>query len=136
MKELVVEAKIERLEEVQDFVRSALDGCTPKVLSKIAISVDEVFSNIANYAYRHEIGNATVRVTVDDDIKIEFEDSGMAYNPLDNEDPDLSLDADERQIGGLGIFMVKNLMDSVEYVRKENKNILTIKKGINSQSAS
>lgn len=130
MKELVVEARIENLEQVQDFIRGALDACPPKIRSKIAISVDEIFSNIAHYAYDHQVGSAIVRVQVDGDIRIEFEDNGIAYNPLDKDDPDLTLDTQEREIGGLGIFMVKNLMDSVEYIRKDHKNVLIIQKNL------
>lgn len=130
MKELVIEAKAENLERVQAFVRAALDNCPRKVQNQIAISVDEIFSNIASYAYANGIGDAIVRVKVDNDVSIEFEDSGMAYNPLAKDDPDTTLDTDAREVGGLGIFMVKNLMDSVAYERKDNKNILTIKKNV------
>ena len=101
-----------------------------KIQNQIRIVVDEVFSNIARYAYHPEVGGATVRIAVDDDITIEFEDSGVAYDPLAKEDPDVSLSAEEREIGGLGLFLVKNLMDSVEYRREGNKNILRIKKSL------
>ena len=101
-----------------------------KTQNQIRIAVDEIFSNIARYAYNPGVGGATVRIAVDDDITIEFEDSGAAYDPLDNEAPDISLSAEEREIGGLGLFMVKNLMDSVEYRRAGTKNILTIRKRV------
>ncbi len=94
----------------------------------MSIAADEIFSNIARYAYYPETGEAIVRICVDDDITVEFEDCGIAYNPLSAQSPDITLSADEREIGGLGLFMVKNLMDSVEYKRAANKNILTIKK--------
>ena len=90
--------------------------------------VDEIFSNIARYAYHPEVDGAVVRIAVGDDVVIEFEDSGTPYDPLTKEDPDVSLSAQDREVGGLGLFMVKNLMDSVEYRREENRNILTIKK--------
>lgn len=130
MKELIIEAKAENLDRVQAFVRDALGDCPRKVQNQIAISVDEIFSNIASYAYANGIGDAIVRVKVDSDVVIEFEDGGAAYNPLAKDDPDITLDADDREVGGLGIFMVKNLMDSVEYMRKDNRNILTIKKTV------
>lgn len=130
MKELIVAAKIENLDRVQAFVRAALADCPRKIQNQIAISVDEIFNNIASYAYANEIGDATVRVMAGSDIRIEFEDAGIPYNPLSKDDPDTSLDADDREIGGLGIFMVKNLMDSVEYIRKDHKNVLIIQKNL------
>ena len=128
MNELLVEAKIENLDAVMDFVNAWLEDCPQKIQNQIGIAVDEIFSNIANYAYRHEAGSAAVRIAVGDDVTIEFEDAGAPYDPLEKEDPDISLSAEEREIGGLGLFMVKNLMDSVEYRLEGNKNILTIKK--------
>ncbi len=93
-----------------------------------SVAVDEIFSNIARYAYNPETGGATVRVAVGEDVTIEFEDSGVAYDPLAADDPDVTLSAEEREIGGLGLFMVKKMMDAVKYRRDGNKNILTIKK--------
>ena len=87
-----------------------------------------ILANIARYAYGESGGGVTVRVAVDGDIRIEFEDSGAAYDPLSSEEPDVSLPANERKIGGLGVFMVKKLMDSVEYRRVGTKNTLTIRK--------
>ena len=128
MNELIIEAKLENMDTVLDFVNGRIGVCSPKVQNQIGIAVDEIFSNIARYAYNPNDGEATVRITVGDDITIEFEDSGMAYDPLSSDDPDISLSAEEREIGGLGILMVKKLMDSVEFRREGNKNILTIKK--------
>ena len=131
MNELTIEATIENMDAVLDFVRAHIEDCPPKIKNKIAIAVDEVFSNIAHYAYRSncpEARDVTVRVMAGDPITIAFEDSGAPYDPLAKDDPDISLSAEERDIGGLGIFMVKNIMDSVEYRREGNKNILTIKK--------
>ena len=130
MKELVVKAKIENLEQVQDFVRAQLGECPPKILTQLIISVDEIFSNIASYAYEREVGDVTVRVAVGDDITLTFEDGGMAYDPLAQADPDTTLALEDREIGGLGIFMVKNLMDAVEYRRVGSKNVLTVKKNV------
>ncbi len=128
MEELCLEAKIENIGTVSDFVCTQIANCSMEIQNEIMLAVDEIFSNIANYAYSPEIGYVTVRTTVDDDITIEFEDSGIAYNPLSSDDPDITLPAHERKIGGLGIFMVKKIMDSMEYRREENKNILAIKK--------
>lgn len=130
MRELIVEAKIENLDKVQDFIESSITDCPPKIKRQLAISVDEIFNNIASYAYAQGEGRVTVRITVDDAVMIEFEDSGAEYDPLERDDPDISLGADERELGGLGIFMVKNLMDSMEYRREGNRNLLTIKKSL------
>jgi len=128
MDELIVEARIDNMDTVLDFVNARISDCPSKIQHQIGIAVDEIFSNIARYAYHPESGYATVRISVGEAISLEFEDSGAVYNPLAEDDPDITQSADERKIGGLGIFMVKNIMDSVEYRRKGNKNILVIKK--------
>lgn len=130
MDELVIEASLENMDKVQDFVSGRLKGCSLKLKNQIGIVVDEIFSNISRYAYNPVAGYAVVRIAIENDIMIEFEDSGASYDPLSIDDPDISLSADEREIGGLGIFMVKNIMDSVEYRREGNKNVLTIKKNL------
>ncbi len=128
MEELFIEAKIENIGAVSDFVGTQIVNCNAKTKNEIMLAIDEIFSNIANYAYSAKTGYVTVRTTVDDDITIEFEDSGIAYNPLLSAEPNITLPAHERNIGGLGIFMVKKIMDSMEYRREGNKNILAIKK--------
>lgn len=128
MNELIIEAKLENMDTVKDFISEHIGDCSPKIQNQIMIAVDEIFSNIARYAYNPAVGGAAVRIAVDSEITIEFEDSGVAYDPLSGDDPDVSLSADDRDIGGLGIFMVKNIMDSVTYRREGNKNILVIKK--------
>ena len=135
MKEINVEATVENIETVTDFVNDLLCeyDCPMKAQMQIDVAIDELFSNIANYAYNPEIGNATVRVEVTDDpitVVITFIDSGVPYDPLKHEDPDTTLSADERGIGGLGIFMVKKTMDDVKYKYENGKNILTIQKRI------
>ncbi|MDR2531961.1 MAG: ATP-binding protein [Oscillospiraceae bacterium] len=133
MNELIIEAKIENIDKVLSFVSEHLDDCSFGIQNQIEIAVDELFSNIARYAYNPTTGGgAAVRVAVNEAVTIEFEDSGVEYNPLLKEDPDVTLSDDERGIGGLGIFMVKNMMDSVEYRREGHKNILTIKKNLGS----
>lgn len=132
MKELLIEAKLENLYSVLDFVNSELEAadCPMKLQMQIAVALEEIFVNIVLYAYKPKIGNALIRVAVGDEVVVEFEDSGTPYNPLENEDPDTTLNAEERQIGGLGVFMVKKIMDTVEYRHEDGKNILTIKKVI------
>ena len=130
MDELLIEAKLENMERVQTFIAERLEDCHPKVRNHIGIAVDEIFSNIAGYAYYPLAGIAFVRIAVGSDIVIEFEDNGVAYDPFSQNAPDVSLPIEERETGGLGLFMVKKIMDSVEYQRKGNKNILTIRKNL------
>lgn len=135
MKELNIEAKVENIEKVIDFVNAELDAvnCTPKIKSQIDIAIDELFSNIANYAYDPSVGPATVRVEVTKDplsVIITFIDHGVPYDPLKKADPNTSLSAEERVEGGLGIFLVKKSMDSIDYEYKDGQNILKIKKNL------
>ena len=136
MKELTIAATVESIETVTDFVNEQLEAydCPMKVVMQIDIAIDELFSNIAHYAYNPEIGEATVRVEVVEDplsVIITFIDKGVPYDPLKQEDPDTTLSIEERQIGGLGIYMVKKTMDDITYEYKDGKNILAIKKNLN-----
>lgn len=133
MKKLTLPARIENVERVIEFVNGELEkhDCPPKTVMQIDIAVEEVFVNIAHYAYAPGEGEATITCSVEGDplrAAIRFEDRGVPYNPLNKEDPDVSLSADERSIGGLGIYMVKKTMDSVEYDFLSGQNILTIQK--------
>ncbi len=135
MSELTLEAKVENLDEVLAFVDKILEelDCSPKAQMQIDVSVEELFVNIANYAYAPGTGPATIRVTKQNDpagVAITFIDSGVPYNPLAKKDPDITLSAEERQIGGLGIYMAKKSMDSIEYEYTDGQNILRIKKAI------
>ncbi len=131
--ELEVEAVRDNLEEVQAFVNEQLEagGCPKKAQMQIGLAVEEIFINIASYAYTPEQGKTTVRVEVSENpvtVTITFVDHGIPYDPLAKEDPDVTLSADERQIGGLGIFMTKKIMDNIAYEYKDGQNILTLKK--------
>ena len=133
MKELTIAAKIENIEAVTDFVNEQLEAldCPMKAQMQIDIAIDELFGNIAHYAYNPEIGKATVRVEVIEDplaVTITFIDNGVPYDPLAKADPDTTLSAEEREIGGLGIYMVKKSMDEITYEYKDGQNILAIKK--------
>lgn len=135
MKELTLPATIENIETVIDFVNGQLEEikCPLKAQTQIDIAIDELFGNIAHYAYNPETGPATVRVEVTEDpiaVVITFIDRGVPYDPLKKEDPDITLSAEERAIGGLGIFMVKKTMDEISYEYKDGKNILRIKKNM------
>ena len=135
---LTVKATIENLDLVMQFVDSYLDrhDCPAAEHVELNIAVDEIFSNICFYAYTKQPdkeGEVTVSLERLDDsfaFRASFEDQGIPYNPLEKEDPDVTLPAEERQIGGLGIFIVKKTMDAMEYERIENKNVLTITKKI------
>ncbi|MDR1508411.1 MAG: ATP-binding protein [Synergistaceae bacterium] len=128
MKELEVNAEIENLDAVLEFIGGEISGLLAKTRNKILIAAEEIFVNIALYAYKSGIGKAVIRIAGNGDTTIEFEDSGVPYDPLQKDDPDITLSAEEREIGGLGIFMAKSLMDDISYRREGNKNILTIRK--------
>jgi len=135
VKELTVEAKTTNIEAVTDFVNEQLEAldCPMKAQMQIDIAIDELFGNIAHYAYNPEIGKATVRVEVIEDplaVTITFIDNGVPYDPLAKADPDTTLSAEEREIGGLGIYMVKKSMDDITYEYKDGQNILAIKKNL------
>ena len=135
MKEITLSATIENVEKVTDFVNVELEriNCPAKAKAEIDIAIDELFSNIANYAYNPEVGDTTVKVEIQDKpqaVVLTFMDKGVPYNPLLKEDPNTKLPIKDRTVGGLGIFMVKKSMDSIEYEYKEGHNILKIKKNI------
>ena len=135
MKELTITATVENIETVTDFVNEQLEAydCPMKAQMQIDIAIDELFGNIAHYAYNPEVGSATVRVEVVEDplsVIITFIDNGVPYDPLKKDDPDTTLSAEDREIGGLGIFMVKKTMDDIIYEYKDGQNRLTIVKKI------
>ena len=133
MKELTVDAKPESLTEIKSFVCAELEetGCPEGTRKQILIAVDEIFANIANYAYEGEEGTAVVRIEEEAEPRaavLTFLDGGIPFDPLTMKTPDTSLKARERQIGGLGIFMVRRLTDEISYEYADGKNILRIKK--------
>ncbi len=135
MKELTIDAKVENIDVVTDFVNAELEAldCPMKAQMQIDVAIDELFGNISNYAYNPEVGPATVRVEVTEEplaVVITFIDGGVPYDPLAKADPNVKLSAEEREIGGLGIFLVKKTMDDIAYEYKDGKNILKIKKHI------
>jgi len=129
--ELKIEAVLENMDAVLEFVDRRLEGCPAKIQNQMGIVADEIFSNIARYAYAPGVGEAIIRICIDGEyLTMEFEDFGKAYDPTASPDPDMALPAMEREIGGLGVFMVKKIMDAVEYRRENGKNTLTLKKKI------
>ena len=133
--ELDIMAENENLSEVQSFLSQCLEkvNCPAKAKMQMELAMEEIFVNIANYAYAPEKGRAVVRVEVSDEpvtVTLTFIDQGMPYDPLKRKEPDVTLSAEEREIGGLGIFLTKKTMDDVSYEYKDGQNILTLKKKI------
>ena len=131
--ELVLDATVENIETVTDFVTAQLEeaGCPMRVQMQLCVAIDELFGNIARYAYPNGIGQATVQLLLSKNpgmAEITFIDQGIPFNPLTLAEPDTTLSAEERSIGGLGIHLVKKTMDDVIYVYREDRNILTIRK--------
>lgn len=129
----IEKAEVKDINEVTAFIEAELEkiDCPMKAVMQINVAVDELFSNIVKYGYPDEAGPVTVKFISHDEPKtvyIRFEDEGIPYNPLTKDDPDTTLSAEERSIGGLGIFVVKKTMDDMKYKYENGKNILTIKK--------
>ena len=134
-RELTLDARTENVEQVTAFVDEILEGmdCPMKTQMQIDVAIDELFSNIANYAYGEQGGKVTVAVETMEApraVAITFIDRGIPYDPLSKADPDTTLSAEERQLGGLGIFLVRRKVDDVRYVYENGKNVLTIEKVI------
>ena len=135
--ELTIDADDKNLEKVLDFIHQQLPSyCETDLMYKIDVAAEEMFVNIAHYAYQEKLpagqcGTVWLSCTMEDDtLCIIFRDTGIPFNPLDRPDPDITLSAEERRIGGLGIFLTKKYMDSVEYRYENDENILTMKKMI------
>lgn len=129
-KEITVDSKIENMEALTAFVEKELEPFEPTMKSQMQINVaiDELFSNVVRYSGS---SNMTLVLEVKEDVltaTLTFIDNGVAYDPLAKADPDVTLSADDREIGGLGIFLVKKTMDGMEYKREGEKNILSITK--------
>lgn len=126
------EARMDRLEEVLALLDSVLEGvgCPLKTQMQMDVAVEELYVNIAHYAYAPATGPAIVRVDVEDGatVTVTFIDQGMPYDPLAKPDPDVTLSAEKRQIGGLGIYIAKKTMDDMVYRREGDSNVLTIRK--------
>lgn len=135
MQKKIFAATLDNIPAVTAFVDEQLEAmdCPMKAQMQIAIAIDELFSNIARYAYAPGTGTALVRIEETDNPRaavITFEDEGIPYDPLAKDDPDVTLSAEDRQIGGLGIFMVKKIMDDVSYEYHDHRNILKIRKNL------
>lgn len=134
----MIEKKFEGIasnfEMAQAFVDELLvsHGCPNNVKFEIDLAIEEIFVNIADYAYTPDIGEVVMKAWLSEDgmkLTLIFEDSGTPFDPLKKPDPDVTLPASERQIGGLGIYLVKETMDEMTYEYVDGKNQLTLVKG-------
>ena len=135
MKTLTVQAERSKLDTVQNFVSEELEQipCTPQAQMQIQIAVEELFVNIASYAYAPGRGEVLIGCQVEREppsLTIQFRDRGKPFDPLAQEDADVTLPAEKRRIGGLGIYMVKTSMDSLTYRYEDGQNIVTMKKNL------
>lgn len=133
--ELRVEATKKNLARVMAFANAHLEeaGCSEKTRMEVELALEEIYVNVANYAYAPGTGEVSIHVEIEEDPKtavITLTDQGTPYNPLEKETPDITLPAEERQIGGLGIFLTKKVMDALEYEYRDGSNILTMKKNL------
>ena len=135
--ELTIPADDKQLEKVLDFIHQQLPtDCETDLMYKIDLAAEEIFVNIAHYAYKEklpadETGSVSLTCSYENELlTMIFRDKGVPFNPLDRDDPDITLSAEDRKIGGLGIFLTKKYMDSVEYKYENDENILILKKTI------
>ena len=130
---MVTEAAVSRIDEITEYINGVLEeaGCPLKAQMQVDVAVDEIMANISHYAYGEGTGTVSVRITVPEEggqAEITFIDQGIPFDPLKQKEPDVTLSAEERQIGGLGIFLVRKTMDDVRYEYKDGSNVLTIVK--------
>ena len=133
MKEINVEASINNIETVTDFINMQLEeaGCPQKSIFQIDVAIDELFGNIARYAYQGTTGNVLVRFQTKQtppSAVITLIDKGIPFNPLECDDPDISLPTGDRPIGGLGVFLSRKIMDEIRYEYTNGQNIMHITK--------
>ena len=134
MKELTVTTSLDQIKPVTDFVNAQLAGygCAEEIRLELDVAIDEIFGNIIKYAYVPETGPVTIRTDVEEPhcLVITFIDRGIPFNPLTRENPNLSQPLKDRSIGGLGLYIVKNIMDDISYRFEDGQNILTVRKNI------
>ena len=131
--ELTVIATLENYDRVAEFVEGELEirEVPMAAQAQIVIALDEIYTNVAKYAYADDPGEVTVRLDFTEqitEVKMTIMDCGIPYDPLKRPDPDVSLEAEARQIGGLGIYMVKQMMEEVSYEYRGGMNIMRMRK--------
>ncbi len=134
MNTIQLAATMENLDPSLDFLEEGFlqEGIDQKMAMKLRLACEEVIVNVIHYAYPGQEGTFQVSYRVDggEELTIVVRDQGVPFDPLQREDPDISLSLDEREIGGLGIFMVRNIMDDLAYQREDGSNVLTMKKTV------
>lgn len=133
MKSLTLPAKMENLERLIDFVLSEAEQLEfdQKLQNKLRLATEELLVNVISYAYPEQDGEVTIstdRVSGPDGLRVEISDTGVPFDPLDKQAPDLNVPVEKRQIGGLGIFLVREIANDVSYHRANGRNILTFVK--------
>ena len=128
MNSLKINPSVDQLHDVMNFIHEQV----PNKDIKLDLVIEEIFVNIAKYAYKDSQGKCSLTIQNDVEGKLDFifEDSGIPFNPLENKEPDITLSAEERDIGGLGILITKKIMDNIQYKYENNKNVLKITKYI------
>ena len=131
--ELKIEASVDKLDTVLAFLEEKLEAadCPLKTQMQITVAAEEIFVNVAQYAYAPGTGDVTVAVAFSDEpssVTVSFTDSGIPFDPLSRQDPDISLSAEEREVGGLGIYMTKKLLDQLHYEYRNGQNVLSLTK--------
>ena len=133
-KEIVINNQIEELDRLAVFVEGVAEelGLDPELTMNINLALEEVVSNVILYAYPREMGEKITIMAQSDSHNLMFTstDKGKEFDPTQVEEADITLSAEDREIGGLGIYIVKNIMNEVTYQRLDGKNILTLKKTI------
>jgi anti-sigma regulatory factor (Ser/Thr protein kinase) len=132
---LVVDAECDELDKVNSFIHQHLGDAdlSPKMMMDLDLAVEEIFVNIANYAYDGKEGNADISFSFNEEdrmVKMVFTDSGFPFDPTNRPRPRLTSTPGNRPVGGLGIHIVKKTMDKVKYDYLAGKNTLTIEKHI------
>lgn len=133
MKYKTFKATDDALASATDFITEELEnsGANMKTVMQVSVVLEEIFVNVAHYAYGENIGDVDIGYQLDDaDAVIQFKDNGKPFDPFAKEDPDITLSAEDRAIGGLGIFMTKQIMDKYDYEYKDGYNIVTLRKKI------
>ena len=133
MRELTIDAVVANLEKVNEFIKNELTGIefSKRFMMQLELVVEEIFVNIASYSYPGKTGSVTIQIEVEKNppaVTLVFKDQGIEYNPLAQEAPDVDLALEDRNIGGLGIFLVKNYVDDLSYSYNDGSNVLTLKK--------
>jgi sigma-B regulation protein RsbU (phosphoserine phosphatase) len=132
-KKIALKASIDELEKLLDWMANIFEdyACPGRICNQIAVITEEIFVNIANYAYTEREGDVLIRVGRDGPVLVmQFVDNGKYFNPLEKADPDINAPVEDRTIGGFGIYITKKWMDSIRYDRVNDKNLLTLRKNI------